>query len=152
AGTGKAGSDDSPANDSKTADGTRSVPATFFEPAGLSEAGGKLYVADTNNHSIRTIDLKTGTVATLAIAGLKPPEPPAPVAKRPQGGDKLPLTTVRSENGKAKLRVELDLPAGYHINPLAPLEYLVEVAGADGPVARDGVGKPVQLEKPATQF
>jgi thiol-disulfide isomerase/thioredoxin/sugar lactone lactonase YvrE len=138
AGTGKAGSDDS--------------PASFFEPGGLTAAGGKLYVADTNNHAIRTIDLKTAQVATLAIAGLKPPEPPATVVKRPPGGEKLPQTAVRVTNGQARLRVELELPAGFELNPVAPLEYLVEVAGASGPVLREGVGKPVRLEKPASQF
>ncbi len=81
--------------------------STFFEPGGLTAAGNKLYVADTNNHLIRTIDLKTGQVATLTIAGLKPPEPPASAAKRPQGGEKLPLTTVRVEQGKVRLRIEL---------------------------------------------
>ncbi len=46
AGTGKPGHDDSAGK-----------PPTFFEPAGLSYAAGKLYVADTNNHAIRVIDL-----------------------------------------------------------------------------------------------
>jgi outer membrane protein assembly factor BamB len=59
AGTGKPGRDDK----------TR----TFDEPAGISYAKGKLYVADTNNHLIRTIDLPTGQVGTLEIAGLTPP-------------------------------------------------------------------------------
>ena len=30
-------------------------------------AGGKLYVADTNNHLIRTVDVSTGKVETLEI-------------------------------------------------------------------------------------
>lgn len=47
--------------------------ARFYEPAGLSVAGGKLFVADTNNHSIRVVDLKTKTVSTLKIEGLTPP-------------------------------------------------------------------------------
>ena len=38
--------------------GAEDMPAAFDEPAGLAYAGGKLYVADTNNHAIRTIDLK----------------------------------------------------------------------------------------------
>jgi DNA-binding beta-propeller fold protein YncE len=41
--------------------------ARFHEPAGLSAAGGKLYVADTNNHTIRVIDLRTQEVSTLEI-------------------------------------------------------------------------------------
>ena len=32
-------------------------PPRFDEPSGLSYAAGKLYVADTNNHQIRVIDL-----------------------------------------------------------------------------------------------
>ncbi|MGD0517345.1 MAG: thioredoxin-like domain-containing protein [Thermoguttaceae bacterium] len=50
-------------------------PPAFNNPSGLSAAGGKLFVADTNNHRIRVIDLDHGNaVLTLEIAGLKPPE------------------------------------------------------------------------------
>jgi thiol-disulfide isomerase/thioredoxin len=59
-GTGKAGQ----------ADG---AGASFYEPGGLSVAGEKLFVADTNNHAIRVVDLKTKTVSTLKIEGLTPP-------------------------------------------------------------------------------
>ena len=49
-------------------------PVSFDEPAGITYAAGKLYVADTNNHQIRVIDLKNGYKAsTLVIEGLKPP-------------------------------------------------------------------------------
>lgn len=41
--------------------------AQFNEPAGLAAAGGKLYVADTNNHAIRVIDLFLGSVETLNV-------------------------------------------------------------------------------------
>ena len=44
--------------------------ATFQEPAGLSAAKGNLYIADTNNHSVRVADLLTGRVTTLELAGL----------------------------------------------------------------------------------
>ena len=62
AGTGQPGNADGPL--------TR---AQFHEPAGLSVAGGTLFVADTNNHAIRTIDLRTSMVATLPITSLAPP-------------------------------------------------------------------------------
>jgi DNA-binding beta-propeller fold protein YncE len=52
------------------ADGSANQPAEFFEPAGLSYAAGKLYVADTNNHLIRVIDLATNRVSTLQLSGL----------------------------------------------------------------------------------
>ena len=50
-------------------DGT-GVFVQFHEPAGLSIARGKLYIADTNNHSIRVADLETQEVSTLEIEGL----------------------------------------------------------------------------------
>jgi thiol-disulfide isomerase/thioredoxin len=59
AGSGKAGQGDS--------------PAEFHEPAGLAFANGKLYVADTNNHLIRTLDPASGQVSTLTIEGLQAP-------------------------------------------------------------------------------
>ena len=45
----------------------------FNEPAGLSEAGGKLYVADTNAHRIRVVDIATKKVSTLKLTGVEPP-------------------------------------------------------------------------------
>jgi sugar lactone lactonase YvrE/thiol-disulfide isomerase/thioredoxin len=64
AGTGKPGAEDS--------------PAAFDEPAGITAAAGRLFVADTNNHLIRVIDLADGDkVSTLTIAGLTPPAAPA---------------------------------------------------------------------------
>ena len=48
----------------------------FNEPAGLSFAGGKLYVADTNAHRIRVVDLKTKAVKTLELKGVPPVEQP----------------------------------------------------------------------------
>jgi thiol-disulfide isomerase/thioredoxin len=47
------------------------VQAEFYEPGGLSVAAGKLFIADTNNHSIRVIDLKTKQVSSLNINGLR---------------------------------------------------------------------------------
>lgn len=50
-------------------------PPQFSEPAGLTIAGGKLYIADTNNHRLLTADLKTKAVSELTIDGLTPPNP-----------------------------------------------------------------------------
>ena len=41
--------------------------AQFNEPAALAAAGGKLYVADTNNSALRVIDLASGNVETLNV-------------------------------------------------------------------------------------
>jgi uncharacterized protein YyaL (SSP411 family)/thiol-disulfide isomerase/thioredoxin len=43
--------------------------AAFHSPQGLARAGGNLWVADTENHAIRRIDLTTGEVRTVAGTG-----------------------------------------------------------------------------------
>lgn len=58
------------------ASGASDAPGLFDEPGGLSAAGGKLYVADTNNHAIRVIDLDGEyRVSTLTLTDLEPPAP-----------------------------------------------------------------------------
>jgi DNA-binding beta-propeller fold protein YncE len=44
--------------------------ARFWEPSGVSLAGRRLHVADTNNHAIRVVDLDAGRVRTLEIVGV----------------------------------------------------------------------------------
>jgi DNA-binding beta-propeller fold protein YncE len=56
AGTGRAGKRDGPA-----------AGATFNEPAGLSYADGRVYIADTNNHAVRVLNLASMTVSTLGL-------------------------------------------------------------------------------------
>jgi thiol-disulfide isomerase/thioredoxin/DNA-binding beta-propeller fold protein YncE len=41
--------------------------AQFYEPGGLSLAGDTLYVADTNNHAIRAVDVRSAEVRTVAL-------------------------------------------------------------------------------------
>ncbi len=45
----------------------------FDEPAGLSAAAGRLYVADRNNAAVRVVDLKTNLTTTLKIGAISPP-------------------------------------------------------------------------------
>ncbi len=51
-------------------------PPQFNEPGGLALVGETLYVADTNNHQIRAVDLATKGVRTLDTAAIKPPVRP----------------------------------------------------------------------------
>ncbi len=53
--------------------GATDDPPRLFEPGGLAVAGGRLFIADTNNHAVRVTDLATGKLSTLAFAGLGPP-------------------------------------------------------------------------------
>lgn len=58
AGTGRAGNLDGPA-----------LAAELNEPEGLWAADGLLYIADTNNHAIRVLELASGRLSTLEMTG-----------------------------------------------------------------------------------
>lgn len=129
-------------------------PAQFYEPAGLSYADGKLYVADTNNHLIRVIDLKKGNqVSTLAIEGLQPPTPPAPKPAAALVGAKqvdLPAATLKPADGQVSLAVKLELPKGWKINPSAPMSYRIE-AQQGGLVDAKALGKSHKISPPSAE-
>jgi DNA-binding beta-propeller fold protein YncE len=105
---------------------------SFYEPGGLSVANGKLYIADTNNHAVRVIDLETRKTATLNIKGLQPPATSAATAATEnESGPNVEEIKVGmqrlSENGNGDLVVNVELPAGYHLNPAAPQRYRAHV-------------------------
>ena len=91
--------------------------ATLDEPGGVSVAFGKLYIADTNNHLIRIADLKTRRVETLQIKGL---EKLRPRRSKLFSGETIDLQPQSAEPGEATLTLNLELPAGYKLNTLAP--------------------------------
>ncbi len=115
AGTGKPG----------RADGT---PGALYEPGGLGLAGDTLYIADTNNHAIRRLDLATGALSTLPIIE-RATEPTFPalevVPTAPQ--------TVAAD-APASLAVSLSLPPDHHINTAAPNAQHLTVDGAAVPL------------------
>jgi DNA-binding beta-propeller fold protein YncE len=106
--------------------------ASFYEPGGLTVANGKLYVADTNNHAVRVVDLKTKTTSTLNLKGLQPPT--AVASGLAANNDEVPnaeeikvsAQTVRAAS-KGVLVVNVALPAGYHLNPAAPQRYRAHI-------------------------
>jgi len=111
------------------ADGTS---ASFYEPGGLSVANGKLYVADTNNHAIRAIDLKTRETMTLRINGLMPPQAIEVSSNNsaPNAEEQKVLAQKVRARSEATLILNVDLPAGHHLNPAAPQRYSVTVDNA----------------------
>ena len=134
--------------------GSSDKDGTFNEPAGISHAKGKLYVADTNNHAIRTIDLASGKVGTLAIAGLKAPSAPK-VEKKPTfkgaAQEKVELAKLKPEKNAVKLHVSLKVPDGWKINAEAPMSYWLDSPREAGPVDRAAFGRK-KLDKPAAEF
>ncbi|MFN9371601.1 MAG: thioredoxin-like domain-containing protein [Planctomycetaceae bacterium] len=108
--------------------GTGVKPLQFSEPAGLAIANGALYVADTNNHQIKRIDLAPGDARVLEIVGLTPPNPPRKATPVP---DVTPTElTVQRLAATDSLVVELnvELPEDYKLNPQLPPSFRVQTA------------------------
>ena len=128
AGTGKPGQ----------ADGAR---PSFYEPGGLAVAGDKLFVADTNNHAIRIVDLKTKETKTLPIKGLQPPavDQDATNSEAAPNAEEIKLPLQRLRAGEATISINIELPEGYHLNPTAPQHY--KISTEDG-------AKSLQISEP----
>jgi thiol-disulfide isomerase/thioredoxin len=109
--------------------------ASFYEPGGLSIARGHLYVADTNNHAVRVVDLSTKRTTTLVIRGLQPPAQPDPnaqaymmdVSAGPNASELSAPAQQLAVGDDGALVIDVALPAGYHLNTAAPNRYKVFV-------------------------
>lgn len=105
---------------------------TFYEPGGISVAGDRLFIADTNNHAIRVINLRSDETITLKIPGLAPP---AAVFddQRPVAPNLLRINvqkTMVEPNSDVIFRTGLDLPEGFHLNPNAPQRFEISADDA----------------------
>ncbi len=106
--------------------------AQFYEPGGLDYAGGKLYIADTNNHAIRVADLENGTVTTVTfpnvarLTGEDTGDTAADNFESAFGSSPLmqdnavllPPQTVGA--GAGMIRIYANMPDGYKLNDQAP--------------------------------
>ncbi len=130
--------------------GDRDDPPRFYEPGGLSVASETLYVADTNNHQIRTVDLKTGKVQTLAIEGLAPPARVNP-AETEESDGRQPIAVAAQRVAAAKnldFEAALTIPKGYKLNKLAPISYRLSAANDQTLVADGSIGERNQIDVP----
>lgn len=104
--------------------------AQLSEPSGLSATSTTLYVADTNNHRIRTLDLATGELATLALGNLD-------VAATTMTGvtsDVVTLAPQQVAPGAVEIVGDFGLPDGYKFNTDGLFTY-TWTASNDGAVA-----------------
>ncbi len=104
---------------------------TFYEPAGLSVANDNLYIADTNNHAVRIVDLKTKLVSTLKIEGLAPPNSDESEIIEPNlSVIKFPKQEISAKNENS-LIINLKFPNGFHLNQNAPNRYEITTEKSD---------------------
>jgi hypothetical protein len=127
-------------------------PPHFYEPGGLSATEDRLYVADTNNNKIRTVDLKTQAVKTLTLEGLTPPHlaplPPSFPNKRV-----IDVATAEASPGQSiVLDVVVPLAKGFKLNEEVPLTYLVETPKKTRALGPEVLPEGQKIKPPATKF
>lgn len=102
-------------------DGNADV-AEFDEPGGLGYANGKLYVADTNNHVIRVIDLETAIVDTLEFSNPEElvidPDEVTILGSNTADNASITLDTQDILMGDGEVTLTITLPEDYKINDL----------------------------------
>jgi len=118
-------------------------PIRFSEPSGLTAAGGKLFIADTNNHRVCVADLKTNKVSVFEIKGLAPPkqdvQKDAPLANIKEVIQVDPQTVAAGET--VEFRVALALPKEFKLNKLAPVVYQLDAAEGQDLLVADKLGR-----------
>ena len=111
-------------DDRGRADGSAAV-ARFDEPGGLGYANGTLFVADTNNHAIRTVNITSGAVGTLALSNLS-----VVTSALATNAIRVTLPAVTVAPGVGTFRISLRSPAEYHLNSQAPGQLTFSVSDA----------------------
>jgi sugar lactone lactonase YvrE len=115
--------------------------ASFFAPSGLAYAPGTLYVADTENHTIRKIDVASATVTTWAGAFGAPGTDNGPIAmarfREPEGITLDGNTMYVADTDNNTIRA-IDVNAGM----------VSTIAGSGAMGAMDGTGLIAQFSKP----
>jgi thiol-disulfide isomerase/thioredoxin len=119
--------------------------AQFNEPAGLSLIGTKLFVADTNNHKIRVVNIaaRVPSVATIQFKNLPTPlsaQPQSAAAITPSDDGALILAPqTLAPNAKGELVFDVKLPGGFHLNKEAPQKWQARVEGSGLSLEKAGV-------------
>jgi DNA-binding beta-propeller fold protein YncE len=106
---------------------TREVSAHaggFEEPGGISAAGDKLYVADTNSHTVKVLDLDTNVIESLMLSGLE--------KLRSAGGgwtgDTIQVTKpIVIRPGDTSIVFDVVMPEDYKTLPDSPTRILFSV-------------------------
>ncbi|XP_036428601.1 NHL repeat-containing protein 2 [Colossoma macropomum] len=115
--------------------------SSFNEPGGLcvAEGGKVLYVADTNNHHIKVLDLETKTVSLFPISveevdalhiTTAPTTAVRKVPKLPKSAPVLSMTALPVSAGQdISMNLSLTLPAGTKLTKEAPSFWSLSAEG-----------------------
>ncbi|NNF10945.1 MAG: redoxin domain-containing protein [Acidimicrobiia bacterium] len=119
----------------------------FYEPGGLAAFGDRLFVADTNNHAVRIVDLATGETTTLVLKGIEA-FAPSPTDSG-YAGQVIDAGTVEVAPGPGFVELAITLPAGHKVNEEAPSSAQLTATGAvqvdEAAIALTGAEFPVRV-------
>ncbi len=107
----------------------------FYEPGGLSAAGNRLFVADTNNHRVVEIDLTTHAWREVVFEELSRPGAAGGVSTGAEAGAEAgaesaePASAALALDRDIDLTLEVSLPSGAHLSAEAPWSVRVRCAG-----------------------
>lgn len=88
--------------------------AMFDEPGGMSVAGSTIYIADTNNHLVRTVDTRSGAVRTLALSNI------SAIASVSGRVLRMSLQEQTVAPGAGQLTLQISVPGDHRLNSQAP--------------------------------
>jgi len=105
----------------------------FYEPGGIDASRDKLYVADTNNHAIRVIDLNTKKTSTIVLKGIER----FTTSANDFIGKVVLLDPGEIATGSGKVLLDVTFPDGYKVTDLAPFSMKWNVEGDAATLAPD---------------
>jgi DNA-binding beta-propeller fold protein YncE len=121
----------------------------FYEPGGIGAANGKLYVADTNNHSIRVINLASEITSTFVLQGMT-----ELTHGDIYGAEVVTLPAATVAPGHSEVGLDIEFLPGYALNTEAPSEIVVSSRGEavrmTGTTRFGGTNPRFPLDFPAT--
>lgn len=137
-------------------DGDTSGTVRLYEPAGLSLADRRLFIADTNNHRVVIFDTETGQSRELQLSGMAQTKP---LAQGNQARHEISLPSLAAGENIV-LSIELDLPRHARINAAAPMTLHIAPSSnrpSDGlflekTIATPGLPVILELAMPAEPF
>ncbi|KAJ7984653.1 hypothetical protein DPEC_G00356990 [Dallia pectoralis] len=105
----------------------------FNEPGGLCVGAGVLYIADTNNHQVKVLDLNTRTVSLFPIS-VEDMVDSAPaqfkVPKLPKSASKVKMPPLTVSPGQTvNVELTLSLPEGTKLTEEAPSFWVLSAEG-----------------------
>ncbi len=101
----------------------RGSDAEVDEPGGVSAAGNRLFIADTNNGAIRVLDLATQEMSTILFPNpemLQISDQTTVIGGNSAQDETITLPQQTVAPGESAIAVRILLPNGYKINPDAP--------------------------------